>query len=66
MQNAKMQDIMTQDKENQFADADTIQYQVSLATEEAAYKLRNSVAKLSGSPPTGTGSGRNSQLQKPM
>jgi hypothetical protein len=61
-----MQETNTQEKDNQTAEADNIRYQVLLASEEAASKLRNSVAGKSGNPLKGMGPGEESQLQKPM
>jgi hypothetical protein len=37
-----------QEKDDQNSDADSIKYQLSLASEEAACKLRNSAARTSG------------------
>lgn len=61
-----MQETHAQEQDNQTAGADTIRYQVLLASEEAAFKLRNSVAGMSGKPLKGMGHGVESQLQKPM
>jgi hypothetical protein len=66
MQDTNTQEITTQEKDNETAEADNIRYQVSLASEEAAYKLRNSVAGMSGIPLKGRGPGVESQIQKPM
>lgn len=66
MQETNTQEITTQEKDNQTAGADTIRYQVLLASEEAAGKLRNSVAVMSGNPLKGMGAAEESQLQKPM
>jgi len=52
--------------QGQTAGADNIRYQVLLASEEAAGKLRNSVAGMSGDPPMGLGPAEERQLQKPM
>jgi hypothetical protein len=66
MQDTNTQEITTQEQDNQTAEADTIRYQVLLASEEAAFKLRNSVAGMSGIPPKGVGPGVENHLQKPM
>ncbi len=50
-----MQETNTQEKDNETAEADNIKYQVSLASEEAAFKLHNSVAGMSGIPRKGMG-----------
>jgi len=66
MQETNTQEITTQEQDNQTAEADNIRYQVLLASEEAATKLRNSVAGIPGNPFKGIGHGEESQLQKPM
>lgn len=66
MQETNTQEIATQEQDNQTAEADNIRYQVLLASEEAAYKLRNSVAGMSGTPLKGMEPGEENQLQKPM
>jgi len=66
MQETNTQEITTQEQDNQTAEADNIRYQVLLASEEAAFKLRNSVAGMSGNPLKTMGPGEESQLQKPM
>jgi hypothetical protein len=66
MQETNTQEITTQEKDYQTAETDNIKYQVLLASEEAAYKLRNSVAGMPGTPRKGMGPGEESQIQKPM
>ena len=50
MQDTDLQEIITQEKDNETAEADKIKYQISLVSEEAAFKLRTSVAGMSGTP----------------
>jgi hypothetical protein len=64
MQDTNTQEIATQEQDSQAAEADNIRYQVLLASEEAAFKLRNSVAGMSGNPLKAMGPGEKSQLQK--
>jgi hypothetical protein len=66
MQETNTQEITTQELDNETTEADNIRYQVLLASEEAAYKLRNSIAGMSGIPLKGMGPGEEIQLQKPM
>jgi hypothetical protein len=66
MQETNTQEITTQEQDNQTAEADTIRYQVLLASEEAAFKLRKSVAGISGIPLKGMRPGEENQLQKPL
>jgi hypothetical protein len=66
MQDTNTQEITTQEQDNQTAEADNIRYQVLLASVEAATKLRNSVAGMSGNPLQVMGPLEESQLQKPM
>jgi hypothetical protein len=66
MQETNTQEITTQEQDNETSEADNIRYQVLLASEEAAYKLRNSVAGMSGNALKGMGPGEESQLQKPI
>jgi hypothetical protein len=66
MQDTNTQGTTTQEKDNQTAEADNIRYQVLLASEEAAYKLRNRIAGMSGLPLKGMGPGEEIQIQKPM
>jgi hypothetical protein len=66
MQDPDLQEIITQEKDNETAEADNIKYQVSLVSEEAAFKLRTSVAGMSVTPLKGMARGEENQIQKPM
>jgi hypothetical protein len=66
MQDTNTQETTTQEQDNETAEADNIRYQVSLASEEAAHKLRNSVAGISGIPLKGMRPGEENQIQNPM
>jgi hypothetical protein len=61
-----MQDTTTLETDNQKPDADNIRYQILLTSEEAACKLRNSVAGISGMPLKEKGPGEESQIRRPM
>jgi hypothetical protein len=65
MQETNTQEIMTQEQDNQTAEADNIRYQVLLASVEAATKLRNSMAGTSGNSLKGMEHGEEVSYKKP-
>lgn len=66
MQETNTQEITTQEQVNQTAEAENIRYQVLLVSEEAASKMRNSVAGMSGNSLKAMGPVEESQPQKPV